>query len=194
MATGSRPELDIEPSPSFTDEPLYEVIDGQVVEMPPMGSYPVEVASILFEHLGPFVKKAGLGRGIIEVLFRIDAKTQYRPDLAYISYEKWPKGRRAPKTQPWEIVPDLAVEVISKNDEAWEVIEKVHRYFQVGVRGVWLVHPNLEIIHVYESFTQIRVLTRDDELDGGAIIPGFRLPLTSLFEEETEEQGANPAP
>src|SRR3954468_8438670 len=78
---------------------LTEVIDGRIVEKPPMGSYPGEVASILQNHLGPFVDQAGLGRSIIETLFRIDPKTQYRPDLAYISFEKWPKGRRAPKRQ-----------------------------------------------------------------------------------------------
>ncbi len=62
-----------------------------------MGSYPVEVASILHEYLGPFVRQAGIGRSVVEILFRIDARTQYRPDVAFISHEN--VAGRAPGSQ-----------------------------------------------------------------------------------------------
>jgi Uma2 family endonuclease len=190
VATITTPELSIESIPGLRDDVLFEVIDGKFVEMSPMGSFPVEVASILHEHLGPFVRQAGLGRAIVEILFRIDAKTQYRPDLAFISHEKWPISRRSPNRRPWKIVPDLAIEVISEHDTAWEVLKKVRVYLDAGVRAVWLIYPNLEVVHVYSSFTQIQVLTRDDVLDGGEIIPGFRLPIGLLFVGEIAEEDA----
>jgi Uma2 family endonuclease len=194
LATSTTPEISVEPGPGLPSDVLYEIIDGTIVELPPMGTYPVEVASILFEYLGPFVRRAGLGRAIVEVLFRVDAKNQRRPDISYFSFAKWPKGRRTPDSQPWDVVPDLAIEAISKNDVAWDVLEKVRIYFEVGVRAVWLIYPNQDVIHVFESFKQIRVLTRDDVLDGGEVIPGFQLPLSLLFEEETAEgDPANPA-
>ena len=166
----------------------YEVVNDQPVERPEMGAYPEELASILHEYLGPFVRRQNLGRSIIETKFQTTPHNQRRPDLAYISFAQWPKGRRAPSTPAWGLVPDLAVEVISKTDIAWEVLAKVKEYFDAGVKAVWLVYPNLETIHVYTSFARIEVLTRTDTLDGGEVVPGFRLPLADLFEGEAEPE------
>ncbi len=100
MATVTTPESSVEPASGIRDDLVYEVINGKPLERPQMGSYPVEVASILLEYLGPFLRQAGLGRAVVEMLFRIDEKTQYRPDLAYVSHEKWPLSRRAPGRRP----------------------------------------------------------------------------------------------
>ena len=191
MAAVTTSEPPLASTSAFREEPLYEVIEGKIVEMPPMGTFPVEVASILHEWLGPFVRQGRLGRTIIEALFRIDEDTQYRPDLAFISHERWPISRRSPNRRPWDVIPDLPVEVISKNDTAWEVLTKVRTYFEAGSRAVWLIYPNLEVIHVYSSFTQIRILTRADILDGGDVIPGFSLPLETLFQGEAAEEDAD---
>ena len=94
------------------------------------------------------------------------------------------------------MVPDLAVEVVSPTDRAEAGLDKVREYFEAGVQLVWVIYPKLRVVHVFESFTRIRVLTRADDLDGGALLPGFRLPLATLFEDETEDQTglADPIP
>ena len=79
------------------------------------------------------------------------------------------------------IGPDLAVEVVSKSNSATDVKDKIEEYFRAGVRLVWLVYPTQKLIDVYESPTTVRVLRREDELTGGDVLPGFRLPLTELF-------------
>ena len=48
------------------------------------------------------------------------------------------------------------------------------------------MYPAAAQVHVHESPTHIRVLGRGDELDGGPLLPGFRLPLAELFEAEAE--------
>src|ERR1041384_2361523 len=117
MATATAAEASLEAEPiGLPGDPLYEVVDGKVVEKSSMGTYPVELASIIQDHLGPFVRRAGLGRAIVEVLFRIDPRTQYRPDVAFVSHAKWPMSRRTPRKQPWDVIPDLAIEVISETD------------------------------------------------------------------------------
>jgi Uma2 family endonuclease len=190
MATITEPESIAEVDlSSLPGDAKYEVIGGRVVEKQ-MGTYPVEVASILQIHLGSFVEQAGLGRSIVEVLFRFDARTQYAPDVAFVSHEKWPIQQRSPKKQPWNIIPDLTIEVISETDRAEDVLSKTRHYLQSGVRAVWLVFPSLEVIHIYETFSQIRVLTKDDILDGGNVIPGFQLPLATLFQGEIPEEDA----
>jgi Uma2 family endonuclease len=193
MATVTLPEELVEVEPVITEDRLYEVIDGKVVEKPYMGTFQTEVASILTSHFDLHARQGGYGRVITEALVRIDEKTQYRPDVAFVSFEKWPRRRRTPDGVPWEIIPDLAIEVVSKSDKAVEVLAKVRHYFQAGVRGVWLVYATLEVIHTYNSFDEIRVLTRDGVLDGGIIAPGFQLPLAVLFEEtDAEEDDEDP--
>jgi Uma2 family endonuclease len=87
----------------------------------------------------------------------------------------------------WDVVPNLAIEVVSPTDSVEELEQKIAEYFRSGVQLVWVVHPTRSKIHVYDSTTQIRVLSRNDVLDGGTVVPGFRLPLAELFTEATTD-------
>jgi Uma2 family endonuclease len=120
------------------------------------------------------------------MLFRIDKDLQRRPDVAFVSAERWPIGRRIPDDAAWDVVPDLAIEVVSPTNTAAEVLARVREYFQAGVRRVWVVYPNERLIYTYQSPTSVRVLQAGDDLDGDPLLPGFRLPLTTLFEDQAE--------
>jgi Uma2 family endonuclease len=167
---------------------FYEMVNGQVVELPPMGSYPTWLASVLHEYLAPFSRAHQLGRVVTEMLFRIDqaSNLQRRPDVAFVSYERWPRERRVPRKSPWEVVPELTIEVVSTSDQAYEVVAKIREYFQAGVRRVWVVFPDEYLVYDYESPTRVRILPRGDDLEAERLLPGFRLPLTTLFEDEAE--------
>jgi Uma2 family endonuclease len=165
---------------------LYEVVNGQRVEVPPMGAFETDLASAFIEHLRRFARTRGLGRAVGEMLFLLDreADLQRRPDVAYVSYERWPRTRRVPSTPAWDVVPDLAVEVVSPTNTASEVVLKVRDYFRAGTRLVWVVYPSAEVVYIYTTPTSIRVVDRSGELEGGTVLPEFRLPLAELFEEE----------
>ena len=152
-----------------------------------LGVYGSLVAGNLFSHLDHKVRQDQLGRVVFETLFRIGERNDRRPDLAFISSDRWKRKWPSPGTNAWDVVPDLMIEVVSKTDRAWEVLAKVRQYFDAGARAVWLVYPNLSLIHCYESFDRIKVLTRGDELDGGQLFPGFRLRLDSFFEEAEDD-------
>lgn len=173
-------------------EAAYEFVDGRATEWPIMGTYAEEVATLLLMALGPFVRRVGLGHCLAYSRFRVAADLDRRPNLAFISYDRWPRGRRAPNRVAWPILPDLAIEVVSISDKAWNVLDKIREYFDGGVREVWLVYPKQELVHVYRAFDRVEVVTRDQTLDGGAVVPGFRLPLADLFLEETEEEAPPP--
>jgi Uma2 family endonuclease len=179
----------------WDDDTLYETVQGRRVEKPPMGFYECSVASILVTYLGHFALTNRLGRVVGEGLFRIDAARglERRPDVAFVSYRRWPRDRKMLRTNAWEVVPDLAVEVISKTNLAEEVLIKVDEYFQAGVELVWIIYPVQGYVYVYESPTRVRILTRQDELDGGTVLPGFRLPVATLLADELEsEEEARP--
>jgi Uma2 family endonuclease len=169
------------------DEMLYEVVDGEIVEKI-VGVHEAEIATLLIEFLAPFARAHRLGRVFGETIFRIDqAKNlQRRPDVAFVSHARWPAHRMAPKVAVWDMVPDLAIEVVSPSNTADHVQEKIHEYFQAGVSRVWVVYPSQQEVYVYASATQVQIIPIDQDLDGGDLVPGFRLPLTALFEDEPE--------
>jgi Uma2 family endonuclease len=183
---GSSTPLRSEPL-QIRDDMLYEVVNGTVVEKN-VGASQVEIAVILVQYLGMFVRTHRLGRVVMEMIFRIDpgSDLQRRPDVAFISHARWPFHRRVPDVAVWDMVPDLATEVISRSNTADGVQEKIDEYFRAGVRLVWVVYPRQKIVHVYASPTRIEVLQLGQELDGGELVPGFRLPLAALFEDDPE--------
>jgi Uma2 family endonuclease len=168
---------------------LYEVVDGQILEKPEMGVLESGLASLLLRWLAPYTDENQLGRVVSETLFllRQEPELKRRPDLAFVSSQRWPMHRRMPRTEAWDVVPDLAVEVVSKTNSADEIDEKIEDYFQSGVCQVWVVYPSTSKVYVHDSPTSARILRVGDVLDGGTLLPGFRLPLDVLFQQGTED-------
>jgi Uma2 family endonuclease len=172
--------------PPGTDlsEILYEVVGSDHVEKPPMGAYEYELACILHEILAPFVRSHRLGRGLIEVPFdlRPAVDRTRRPDVAYISAARWPLDRRAPRgVEAWPVVPDLVVEIVSPTNTMNEIMERVEEYFTAGSRRVWVVLPDTMKVYDYSSPNTPHVLAVGGVIEGGELLPGFRLPLVDLF-------------
>jgi Uma2 family endonuclease len=192
MSTSTLLESEVEaqvelPEPMETDEALYELVNGQRVEMPPMSVRAAMVASNLVAELNAFTKGKNVGQVFPEMLFRIpltdDSSRERRPDIAVVSYQSWPLASpQDPDANAWEVIPDLAVEVISPSERAEDQREKVLEYFRVGVRCVWVVFPKLRVIDVYDSPTRVQTLTETDTLRGDPVLPGFELTLANLFE------------
>ena len=181
--------------PPDDDETLYEVIDGRYVEKP-VSAFATVFATKLALLIGEFLRTNPLGQLAIENLFLIDSVRglQRRPDVAYVSYERWPREQRVPSTNAWAVVPDLAIEVISPTNTATEMLIKIRGYFRSGVRVVWVVYPVQELIYVYESAKSARILERGDTLEAGAVLPGFQLALAELFEPADEPAGDGAQP
>ena len=166
------------------DEPLYEIVNGQRVELPPMSAYATWLASHLHGRLWPYAEEKGLGTSVAEMLFVLDTEhnLRRRPDVAFVSTARWPLDRALPETGDWDVVPDLAIEVISPKDVFKDVLAKVREYFHYGVQVIWVIAPEEQQVYVYDSPVQVRILTGQDELTGGEVVPGFRLPLVHLFQ------------
>ncbi|MGA9926739.1 MAG: Uma2 family endonuclease, partial [Isosphaeraceae bacterium] len=85
----------------------YEVVNGKVVEKPVMGVFETWFASELFGWLqrSPGIQEHG--RALSEMLFLLDAANDLkrRPDLAFVSHERWARNRPVPRTAAWEVIP-----------------------------------------------------------------------------------------
>lgn len=165
----------------FENDRLFEIVKGQRVEKQ-MGIIQIALASFLQEELGKFCREHQLGRCYTEALFAIPGSGNDRkPDLGFVSYKTWPADRPLPDMNAWAIAPDLTIEVISPTDKAFDAIAKVQEYFAGGVRQVWQVYSNIQQVWIFDSPTSIRILTRNDELIGDPIVPGFSLLVADLF-------------
>ena len=75
----------------------------------------------------------------------------------------------------------MAIEVISPNDTYTDVEEKIFDWLAAGARMVIAVNPRRRAVTVYRSLTDIVVLTENDILDGGDVVPGWTVPVRDLF-------------
>jgi Uma2 family endonuclease len=177
------------PTPESSEVRSYEVVGGQIVEKPAMGAFESLLASLLWRWMANHAHENQLGRVVCETLFLLDPalKLKRRPDLAFVSTQRWPLRRRVPRTETWEVVPDLAVEVVSLTNGAEQVASKIEEYFRAGVRQVWVVYPGISKVYLYDTPTSVRILQVGDDLDGGSVLPGFRLALEDLFLQGTED-------
>jgi Uma2 family endonuclease len=175
--------------PEILSEPdgLYEVIDGVVVEKP-MGVYEVWLAKVLYDLVNQYVNDKSLGRAVPEMIFdfRPAVDRERRPDVAFVSFDRWARNRQVPQTRSWGVVPDLAIEIVSPTNTADEVAGKLDEYFRVGLRSVWVVYPRQFKVYAYGSRKDVRVLTLGDELDGGDVLLGFRVRLETIFGQAGE--------
>jgi len=165
------------------DEWRYELVDGRLVRMSPTGREHGRVAMTLLRAIDRFVEEQRLGEVLQgETGFWISSEGQpdtvLAPDIAFTRRERVPgidvKG--FPR-----LAPDLVVEVVPPSQGRAEMRAKARRWLEAGVQLVWIVLPGLERVEVWRQGELDRVLTRDDELSGEDVLPGFGFPIEQLF-------------
>lgn len=161
----------------------FELADGELVEVPGSGGVHNLIAALLYELIRDGVRNQQRGWVFTDgvgFLLQRDPDVVRIPDVAFVARERMPGGQ-VPEGFV-ETAPDLAVEVVSPNDSANQVHEKVREYLEAGVRLVWVLWPRFRSVSVYSADGSYRELGADDELDGGEVLPGFRVKVEKLFE------------
>lgn len=162
------------------DRPVCELIDGVLVEKT-VGAYESWLAGEILGILREFAMKHDLGvvlgeAGTLQVL-----RDQVRiPDVCFISWAQLP-GKEFPREPIPSIHPDLAVEVLSAGNTRREMDRKLQDYFTSGTRMVWYVNANRREVQVYTSPDDVQTIDEHGVLDGGEVLHGLQLRLSSLF-------------
>jgi Uma2 family endonuclease len=161
-------------------ERLCELIDGVLVDKA-MGYWEGLLGLRIGRLLAEFVEAHGLG-----LVTGADAEHRLRrglirlPDASFVSWDQLP-DLKVPEESVPDLYPDLAVEVFSKGNRRKEIRRKRHEYFGAGCRLVWVVFPKTKTIEVYTSPTDFTKLGIGDMLDGGDVLPGFKVPVRTIF-------------
>lgn len=174
-------EATIEMAVAPDGERDYEIVNGQPEEREMPGARHGVIAARLIVRLGGYVEASGLGVVSSEANFKI-GNNERIPDLAFVAAERLP-AEGVPESV-WPMAPDLAVEIISPNDLHEKVSGKVLEYLEAGVRQVWIVSPEHRTITIFRSPTQAQILAGENELLSDDLFPGFRCPLSAIFQTQ----------
>src|SRR3972149_9666738 len=161
-----------------------ELIEGRIVPMSPTGYAHARCEVRFGRYLDAFVSQNRLGQvigGEVGIYTHRNPDTVRAADVAFISNERYARQKKAAGFL--EVAPELIVEILSPDDRWSEVTTKLHESFSIGVRLVWITDPNAKIVYAYRSLTDMREFQESDTLTGDAVLPGFSLPVASLFEE-----------
>jgi Uma2 family endonuclease len=167
------------------DENWLELSEGELIVMSPAGGKHGGIAARLGRLIGNFVEANRLGEttaaetGYILHKNPGEKNTVRAPDVGFVAAGRLPDGL------PDEYIPfapDLAVEVVSPNDDADDLQLKIRQYLRYGTHLVWVVYPKSQTVVVH-TLQETRTLDLEDTLNGGDVLPGFTLAVKAIFPE-----------
>jgi Uma2 family endonuclease len=170
------------PSDLPTGDVKYELDDGRLVIMAPPGDMHASGQARIVTELIIQGERAGHGvaRGDVGVILRRNPDRLVGPDAVFIANRSLPL-RLSPEGY-LVTIPDLVVEVRSKNDTQPRIDRKVNEYLNAGVVAVWVLDPDARTVTVCRQGSQAQRLSAGDILTAPDVIPGFQVAVAALFD------------
>lgn len=164
-----------------------EVVDGEVVEMAPVGIRHQFVGGNFFRPLDKYVGEHDLGFVFYDgLIYLLDQTAKHLrgarvPDVSFVRKGLLPKGWNVDR--PFPGAPTLAIEVVSPDDDAEDLLKRTRDYLRAGSEQVWIAYPNEREVHQHKRGADVvRVYTQDtDVIDVEGLFPGLTLTLGEIF-------------
>jgi Uma2 family endonuclease len=160
----------------------YELSNGELIVTPSSSFFHNGIRDDFNSRLRTFVKHHRLGEVTSETDLILAGETVRRPDVAFIRADRL-KGVDLDQS-PLPVAPDLAIEIVSKNDRADDLILKVSQYLQAGAQAVWLMYPNTRLAYRYvpgKLEPEVRSAAAGAKFEEPELLPGFSLPLAEIL-------------
>jgi len=157
----------------------YELLNGEVI-MAPSGMYHDEIVINLGSALRTFAHRNKLGKVYASsVGYRLSEKDLISPDISFVNEARL-DGGESPDGYG-QFSPDLAVEIVSPNDRAVEIEQKINLYLSHGTTLVWVIHPRQKTATIYRIDGTSQRISENDSFDGEAVLPGFVCKLSDIL-------------
>jgi Uma2 family endonuclease len=163
---------------------LYELDNGRLLTMPPPGGVHGAVEGNLIAALKIQGQSRGLGKafsGDVGIILWRNPDRLVGADAAFIASGSLPI--RYSSEGYLETLPELVVEVRSKNDTLPAVQRKVDDYLTAGVKIVWVVDPSARTVTAHRRDIAPQVYGEEDTLTVEDVIPGFQLRVRDALQE-----------
>jgi len=176
---GVKTLLSVEEFERLPDDDLrHELDEGELLTMAPASDEHGDVGAEFVFRLRGFVKEHALGRVYsVDAGFRFGKDIVRAPDVAFVRMERLGLGHHR---RFFPGAPDLAVEIFSPSDSVPQLMRKVRQYLEYGSHTVWVVYPETQQVHVFQSGAADRILEAGDLL-GAPELPGFSVQVGELF-------------
>lgn len=161
-----------------------ELVHGELVEKPMSvlsGLVEARAITLLSNHCEPQRVAVVLGPTTGIRCFPDEPNKVRKPAVSVVKRERFSPKRLVEGFLT--IAPDIAVEVVSANDEVGDLNEKVEEYLAAGIPLVWVIDPEAEIAFIHRGDGSVTKLHKNDELTGETILPGFHCKVAELFPE-----------
>ncbi|MCE7948570.1 MAG: Uma2 family endonuclease [Chloroflexi bacterium CFX4] len=165
----------------------FEVVDGVPVPMSPVGFRHVWIAANVYRLLYAYATQHQLGYVCTDSLIYVlhtdsdGVRLSRVPDASFIRKGRLPKGFDL--ARPFPGAPDLAIEVMSPEDTAAELLRRIRDYHTHGTAQVWVIYPEQRELHQYiKGEKNARLYTEADNLDAAPLLEGLHIALTDVFQ------------
>jgi len=164
----------------FEEDKLYELDEGELIEMTRPAYQPNRVLMKLTGELFKFFDRNPIGELLnSENLYALSPNTRWAPDIAIILGDRSQELRDV-KVIP--IIPEIAVEVLLPSETTRMIHRKVKQYFAAGVKEVWLVDPEASEVEIWTGRSLREPVLADAGTLTSKFLPGFELRLQKLFD------------
>jgi Uma2 family endonuclease len=162
------------------DGARHEISAGELLTLPPPKSLHSRICRSVFLKIEAALGPLGVSEAFQETGYILSRNplTIRQPDVSVISPERI---RAANPDSYFEGAPELAIEVVSPSDSAEDLDIKTKQYLQGGAQQAWILYPKTQSVHVFSRGAVLVILDRDQMLPGGDLLPGFSVPVASLF-------------
>lgn len=130
---------------------LYELMNGELVELPPESGENIEIANFLFALLLPIIGYRRLRGHGLELEVWGEPKNRY-PDLTIIREEHLEQLKRRNTIRLSMAPPLLVIEIVSPGgtNRERDYTDKRKQYQDRGIPGFWLIDPQVQVITVLQ--------------------------------------------
>jgi Uma2 family endonuclease len=159
----------------------YELDEGELIVVPPPAIIHNLTRDRSARKLADYVEERGLGKVLWETGFQLSENTVRIPDAAFVSAERMKAVDVNQSRIPG--APDLAIEVVSPPNLAEDIARKIDQYLPAGAAAIGVIYPRLREVHVFLGTRAGLILGEDDSLELPELLPGFSLPVRSIFNQ-----------
>lgn len=156
----------------------YEWNDGELIQFTGMKKEQLYIYDLLLDLF--FEKEyKKLGTLVAEQEVMITGIQMRRPDIAYFTKEQIKRSRNSEN-----VIPEFVIEIISNNDQINQLEKKITEYFKAGVKVIWNIIPEQEVVYVYTSRRDVKICLENDICSAKPVLPDFEISATAIFAGE----------
>lgn len=161
-------------------KPYLELMDGEVIEKPMPNRKHGTIVGFLMQALRNYLDGTREARVETEVRhLEDDEEWVFLPDVSVTLRSRI--GPPAETDDPVEVVPDVAIEVLSPDDRPGRLQRRIAHYMRSGVRILWVIDPDSETVTVWEPGALPRDYAAPAKLNAAPVLKDFELDIEELF-------------